>query len=116
MLVPLRKHAEAIANYLEQQHWKNTPEDGEIRKQKKNFLKKMTEQEGKMKIRQRKAFTDKQLEEAIKLTKKGKAPGPDGISMEPIKWLSKDNRKWLLNMINQWWKKKQHQKNYTLQE
>ena len=46
----------------------------------------MTEAEQKeSKIRQRKSFTDKELEEAIKLTKKGKAPGPDGICMELVK-------------------------------
>ena len=62
----------------------------------------MTEEEAKeSKIMQRKPFTDDELDEAIKLTKKGKAPGPDGIYMELVKWLSNDNRKWLLNMINE---------------
>ena len=28
MLVPLKKRAEAIADYLEQKHWSNAPEDG----------------------------------------------------------------------------------------
>ena len=55
--------------------------------------------------RQRKSYTEKELDEAIKLTK-CKAPGPDGICMELVKWLSKDNRKWMLNMINKWCKEK----------
>ena len=44
-----------------------------------------------------------ELEEAIQLTKKGKAPGPDGIVTELIKWLGVDNRKMLLATINHWW-------------
>ena len=103
MLVPLRKRAEAIADYLEQQHWKNTFEGGESRQINRGILKKVMEEEEKeSKIRQRKQFTDDELDEAIKLTKKGKAPRPDGICMELFKWLSNVNRKWLLNMINQW--------------
>ena len=68
----------------------------------------MTEAEEKeSKIRQRKSVTDEALDEAaIKLTKKGKAPGPDGICLELVKWLSKNNRKWLLNMNNKWWEDK----------
>ena len=45
----------------------------------------------------------KELEEAIQLTKKGKAPGPDGITTELIKWLGKDNKLLLLATINKWW-------------
>ena len=44
-----------------------------------------------------------ELNEAMKLSKKGKAPGPDGIRMELI---DPDNRKWLLNTINKWWDEK----------
>ena len=39
----------------------------------------------------------------IKLSKKGKAPGPDDIRMELIKWLDQDSRRWLLNTTNGWW-------------
>ena len=35
--------------------------------------------------------------------KKGKAPGPDGITTELIKWLSTDNKLLLLATINKWW-------------
>ena len=73
----------------------------------KGFLRKMTEQQEKeSKEMQKRPFTGDELDDAIKLTKKGKAPGPDGIRRELIKWLSKDNRKWLLNTINGWWKQK----------
>ena len=93
MLVPLRKRAEAIADDLEQQHCKNTPKDGGAWKIDRGFLRKLTEEgEKESKTRQRKSFTDKELDEAIRLPKKGKAPGPHGVSMELIKWLSKDNR------------------------
>ena len=44
-----------------------------------------------------------ELGEAIKLSKKGKAPGPDAVRMELIKWLGKENRQWLLNTMNNWW-------------
>ena len=47
-----------------------------------------------------------ELNEAIKLSKRGKAPSPDGIRMEVVKWLDIDNRKWLLNSINEWWSDK----------
>ena len=46
------------------------------------------------------------LKEAIKLSKKGRAPGPDRIRLELIKRLDSDNRKWLLNTINKWWSDK----------
>ena len=73
----------------------------------RGFLRKMTEEKGKLsKARQRKSLTDKELDDSIRLTKKGKAPGPDGMRKELIKWLSKDNRKLMLNMINKWWKDK----------
>ena len=35
--------------------------------------------------------------------KKGKAPGPDGIVMELIKWLSQQNRDIMLKTISSWW-------------
>ena len=103
MRVPLKKRAETIADYLEQQHWQNNTTDGSKRKINKGFSRKMTEQqEAESKERQRRPFSIEELDEAIKLTKKGKAPGPDGIRMELIKWLSRDNKQWLLNTLN-WW-------------
>ena len=41
--------------------------------------------------RQKQPFTLEELNEAIKLTKRGKAPGTDNVRMELIKWLGKDS-------------------------
>ena len=63
-----------------------------------------TEEEAQeAKRRQREPYSMSELEEAIQLTKKGKAPGPDGIVTELIKWLGTKNRKLLLATINHWW-------------
>ena len=35
--------------------------------------------------------------------KKGKAPGPDGIVIELVKWLNQQNRDILLKTVNSWW-------------
>ena len=40
------------------------------------------------------------------MQKKGKAPGPDGVVMEFLKWLDSDNREELLNLFNHWWQTK----------
>ena len=45
MLVPLRKRAEAIPDYLEQQHWQNNPAVGESRQTNRGFLGKIQKQE-----------------------------------------------------------------------
>ena len=104
----LKKRAGAIADYLEQQHWQNATEDGKERKIKVGCIRNMTEtEEAASRHRQRQPFTFEELEEAIKMTTKGKAPGPGGIRMGLIKWLSKDNRKWLLNTINGWWSRRE---------
>ena len=103
-MLPPRKRAEATADYLEQQHWQNNPAVGESRQINKGFLRKITEEEELASKRtQRRPFEEKDLEEAIKLTNKGKEPGPDGVKMELFEWLNKDNRRWLLNTINVWW-------------
>ena len=35
--------------------------------------------------------------------KSGKQPGPDQIIMELYKWLDRENRQRLLNILNDWW-------------
>ena len=73
MLVPLMRRAEAIADYLEQEHWQNKPRDGQDRSINRGFLRIITgikEQDSKK--RQTLPFTEEELEDAIKLTKKGK--------------------------------------------
>jgi len=104
-LVPLKHRAEAIADYLENSHWSNPTEDGKKKNIPTTPLRRHnTEEEAQeAKRRQREPYSMSELEEAIQLTKKGKAPGPDGIVTELIKWLGTENRKLLLATINHWW-------------
>jgi hypothetical protein len=104
-LVPLKQRAEAIADYLENSHWSNPTQDGNKRHISTTPIRKnKTREETEMsKQRQRAPFTVAELTEAIQLMKKGKAPGPDGIVTELIKWLGMDNRRMLLATINHWW-------------
>ena len=48
-------------------------------------------------------FTMPELCAAIKRAKPKKQPGPDGITMELVKWLDNANRRALLDLINTWW-------------
>jgi hypothetical protein len=100
MLVSLTKRAEAIADYLEKEHWYNPQKEGESRLINSE---KICEQENMEE--QRQPFTEEELEDAIKLTKKGKEPGPDTIRMELIKWMDPQNKQALLATINEWWEK-----------
>ena len=78
--------------------------NGQNRRINIGFLRKITENEEQESTkRQTFPFMGEELEDAIKLTKKGKEPGPDNIRMELIKWLGGTSRKWLLN-TNLWWK------------
>ena len=103
-LVPLKRRAEAIADYLEHSHWSNPTADGSKRSIRRNHIRQnRTTQEGEeSRTRQRAPFTAEELNEVIQLGKKG-APGPDGIVMELIKWLSQQNRDIMLKTINSWW-------------
>ena len=86
--VPLVKRSEAIAEYLADIHWNNENP---------------TDRQEPMDMHQ--IFTNiscntmpltlTELDRALKLAK-NKQPGPDNVPMEPLKWLSKDNRKILL--------------------
>ena len=93
-LVPLKKRAEAIADYLENSHWSNPTENGEPRSIRRDKLREGVTKEDllKSKEKQRADFTMEELNEVIQLGKKAKAPGPDGITMELIKWLDHRNR------------------------
>ena len=44
---------------------------------------------------------------SFECTKNNKQAGPDGIAMELFKWMDAENRNFLLNIINQWWRHKQ---------
>ena len=104
-LVPLKKRAEAIADYLENSHWSNPTTNGEKRNIRRTKLRTggTHEDAANSRTRQRADFTVDELNEVIKLGKKGKAPGPDGITMELLKWLDHRNRLLLLRTINEWW-------------
>ena len=65
MLVPLRKRAEAIADYLEQKHWKNEPEGGKKRTTKKGLLRNWSAKaEEQSKARQTRPFKVDELKES----------------------------------------------------
>lgn len=103
MLPPLVKRAETIADYLEKEHWENRPADGKARKISRGFLRGISaEEERASHGRQFKPFSLEELNDATKLTKRGKEPGPDNVRMELVKLLDNGNRKWLLNTAHKW--------------
>ena len=91
--VPLNKRAEAIADYLEKEHWTNYENNGQ---QDHTLLNPNITCDDN-------PFPIVELDEAIKLSKNNKQPGPDNIIMELLKWLNKENREQLLLLFNQWW-------------
>ena len=93
--VPLGQRAETIADYLENIHWTN-PVEHEVNTS--NII----EENGALE----EPFTMPELCTAIRGAKPNKQPGPDGITMELIKWLDNANRRVLLNLINTWWESK----------
>ena len=42
------------------------------------------------------------ITESTKQMKRNKAPGPDDITMEVFKDMDEDNRKYLLEVLNEW--------------
>ena len=92
--VPLNKRAEAIADYLEKEHWTND-ENGDMPN---------NQHIGNSNIHcDDQPFAIEELNEAIKLSKNNKQPGPDNITMELLKWLDHENRNLLLILFNKWW-------------
>ena len=91
--VPLVQRAETIAEYLANEHWKNISQENVS-----NTSKIVEDNDAPIGN-----FSIEALNEAIKSTKSNKQPGPDGIVMELIKWLDRDNRLLLLTLINTWW-------------
>ena len=71
-LVPLKKRAEAIADYLENSHWSNPTENGERRNICREKLRKddTPEKLAESRMQQRADFTVEELNEVIKLGKK----------------------------------------------
>jgi len=94
--VPLTQRVQTIADYLEKIHWSN-PDEHEVNTSK--ILEDNNALEACFKL-----MTE--LCTAIKGAKFNKQPGPDGVTMELVKWLDHDNRRTLLNLINTWWESK----------
>ena len=103
-LVPLNKRAETIAEYLEQDHWFNPEEAGSNRNP--SSMKVIPERSQEQRAEQRKKFELEELKKALKKAKRNKEPGPDGVRMELLKWLSEENLWALLGTINHWWESK----------
>ena len=91
--VPLTKRAEAIAEYLEQDHWNNTTDTGNP----------VTDAILEPNCANENPFDGEELNDALRLTKNNKQPGPDDVIMELLKWLDRDKRDKLLSSINDWW-------------
>ena len=91
--VPITQRAQAIADYLETNHWHNNlnvgmPDDAPI------LVNNGADET---------PFTSEQLNAALKLSKHNKEPGPDGLQTELLKWLNSNNRQYLLNRVNSRW-------------
>ena len=97
-LVAPKDRAETIATYLEQKHWNNPSEHTMPRS---DALQRLQDQ---FNVGQ---FTLLEFDQALKTTKNNKQAGPDGIAMELFKWMDAENRNFLLNIINHWWRHKQ---------
>ena len=93
---PLSQRAEAIAEYLEKDHWANTTNDGNPCQEKIYEFNNANESD----------FTLEELKQVLKSAKNDKQPGPDELIMELLKWLNNENKLRLLDLINGWWRGK----------
>ena len=93
-LVPLKKKAEAIADYLESKHWLNSYGTGPLE---------FTDQIGGPIFCNEDPFTLPELTKVLKAAKLRKQPGPDNMIMELYKWLDHGNRLKLSSILNTWW-------------
>lgn len=92
-MVPINKRAEAIAEYLEEKHWNN--QEPEQEPEQANLLQGIQSREEE--------YTLEEYNCALNSTKNGKQPGPDGVTMELLRWMDKDNRVQVLTYINKLW-------------
>jgi hypothetical protein len=97
-VVSLKERLEALAGYLETEHWSNPTENGAPGHiPLDNICEHSSYDE------QRMPFSAEEIETALSLTKKGKEPGPDLARMELFKWMSEQSKGLLLAAINLWW-------------
>ena len=89
-----KDRAETIAKYLEEKHWHNTNTLTVERQEKLQAL------EGAFNVD---CFSHEEFEAALKSMKNNKQPGPDSLTMELFKWMNKQNRARILDIINGWW-------------
>ena len=93
-LVPLKERAETIATYLEEHHWHNECGQGPLPNPTPI---------GDAIDCHSDPFDLEELHAVLKRCKVNKQPGPDCIVAELYKWLNRENRLFLLEILNQWW-------------
>ena len=94
--------AERFADYYEYEHW---AEDREYRPEVTYTPTHLVNEEvdtGEIDLQE--------LEEAIRQVKNNKAPGPDGVPPEVIKWLDSESKKVIRELLNDCWNKQSRTK------
>ena len=91
-----RLRAETFAEYYEKQHWAETNEIRPDIEQNNIFAINNEINTGEI--------TLTELSEAIKRLKNNKAPGPDDVPAELIKWLDDESRQIILEHLNRCWR------------
>ena len=84
---------------MEEKHWPNTNTLTVEIKEKNQALKDAFNVDG---------FNYEEFESALKSMKNNKQPGPDGLTMELFKWMNKQNRARILDIVNGWWSTSQN--------
>ena len=92
-----RLRATTFADYYEQKHWAIEPEEREDISEEPILPTNMEVETGEI--------TTKELDDAIRKLKNNKAPGPDDIPAELFKWLDKQSRKTILEILNECWRR-----------
>ena len=109
--VSIRDKAKAKAEYLATEQWGSpgvpvpgvqlNAEDSRIRDRNRDKYKRIREER---RIEFRTAdITENEVRRTIKNLKRNKAPGPDGIHTEMMKWLDDENIRGLTTLMNKWW-------------
>ena len=83
-----------MAKYLEEKHWHNTSTLTVERKEKLQSSEDAFNAD---------CFSYEEFEAALKSMKHNKQPGPDGLAMELFKWMNKQSRARILDIVNGWW-------------